>query len=471
MAQHLDITEIRNYQLMNGTTVDLVALIANGVPADRRAPVMEELAVGQVAYVDAMGEMRRGVITKLGRTRVHVTFTTQGAIDHQARYQSSAGIRVQTTAAALGEIRVAPLSVPEQVTEALLVGDEDAIQALADELDGPLEAPEETAEREAEQEELEGVMTVEEEAEFLAEVRTTEAEAAELDAMLADWEGEGGAVEAEYPCEGAEQGVCGGEPHSEDCPSYVAPLDPITGSAIVAVLEETWEAIRANHTELPHVVIVTGSGFIGSPRWAHWRESGWTERQGEGEHAHTRHGEMFVAGEALARGAKHVVESMLHEGAHTLATVRSLQDTSRQGRWHNGVFRKLAEELGLEFRGDKADGTHGFSNMLLTAGTEAEYAELIKKLDAAIRAVIRIPAFVAGASEGQGGGEYVHGGRRPKGETKGPNTNNLKLTCKCVDEETGEPKPRIIRASRREAERGQMMCGVCRDYFEDRSGE
>lgn len=430
MAQHLDITEIRNYQLMNGTTVDLVALIGTTAPADWRTPVMEELAVGQVAYVAAMGEMRRGVITKLGRTKVHVTFTTQGAIDHQARYSSNAGIRVQTTVDAASAIRVAPLSVPAPVIEE----------------QEELESPEETAEREAEQEELEGTLTPEEEAEFLAEIRTTEAEAAELEDMLAGWEGEGGAV----------------EPIEDEPAAPAASLDPITGSAIVAVLEETWEAIRAEHPDLPHVVIVTGSGFIGSPRWAHWRESGWTERQGADEHAHSRHGEMFVAGEALAKGAEHVVESMLHEGAHTLATAREIQDTSRQGRWHNDKFRKLAQELGLEYRGDKADPTHGFSNMLLTDATREKYADLIKKLDAAIRAVIRMPAFVAGTTGEHGGGEFIHGGKRPKTEGSGSSTNNLKLTCECE-------QPKIIRASKKVAELGVIRCDDCGELFLDRS--
>lgn len=435
MAQHLDITEIRNYQLSNGTTVDLVALIDTRPSDDWRHPVLEELAVGQVAYVDAMGEMRRGVIVKIGRTKVHVAFTTQGAIDHQARYQSNTGIRVQTTAASVGSILVAPLSVPEQVTEALIAGDEDTIQAMADELDEIAASEEQDVTAwKGEVEELD-----------------------RLDAEMAAWEAEGGSLAPTFtePAEAAQD---------EPAPA----LDPITGSAIVAVLEETWESIRANHPDLPHVVIVTGSGFIGSPRWAHWRESGWTERQGEGEHAHTRHGEMFVAGEALAKGATHVVESMLHEGAHTLATAREIQDTSRQGRWHNGEFRKLAQELGLEFRGEKADPTHGFSNMLLTEVTREQYAELIERLDKAIRATIRMPGFVpTSGDEGQAGGEFIHGGRRPKTKGEGSSTNYLKLTCKCIDDE-GADKPRVIRASKREAERGLMMCGVCQEYFENR---
>lgn len=458
MAQHLEITEIRNYPLSNGTTVDLVALIDNGAPADWRTPVIEELAVGQVAYVSALGEMRRGVITKLGRTKVHVTFTTQGAIDHQARYQKDAGIRVQTTAAAASEIRVAPFTAP-------LTGDN---------VDQEMETPDETAEREAAEDARNAELDQQAASEERDVTAWQEGQRAikAADELLADLS----AKELENPDETAER-----EAEQEELEGLlpegaeVSPegelvlAEPVTGSAIVAVLEQTWEAIRANHPELPHVVIVTGSGFVGSPRWAHWRESGWTERADAEaiDRSVNRHGEMFVAGETLARGAAHTVESMLHEGAHALATKREVQDTSRQGRWHNGQFRKLAEELGLSFTGDKADPTHGFSNMLLTPETRERYAELIERLDKAILATINVPAFVSTGGQ-QAGGEFVHGGKRPKAEGSGSSTNNLKLTCKCVDED-GNDKPRIIRASKAVAEAGQMLCTKCDEYFEDRS--
>jgi hypothetical protein len=261
---------------------------------------------------------------------------------------------------------------------------------------------------------------------------------------LMTWEDEGGTVLLER----------------EQAP--VAPVDPVTGSAIVSVLEEVWAEIRKNHPELPHVVIVTGSGFVGSPRWAHWRESGWVEAHEDHAHA-IRHGEMFVAGETLARGAKHTVESMLHEGAHAWATVFEIKDTSRQGRWHNKEFRKLGEKLGLAHTSPNAHPLHGFSFMTMTEETEVRYAELIKKLDAAIRATIKVPAFVTtGGDEGEAGGEFVHGGRRPKTGGGGTTTNNIKLTCAC-------PEPRIIRASKKVAEAGDLMCGKCKDEFRDRA--
>ena len=210
---------------------------------------------------------------------------------------------------------------------------------------------------------------------------------------LMTWEDEGGAVLVER----------------EEAP--VATLEPVTGSAIVSVLEETWAAIRAEHPELPHVVIVTGSAFVGPGRWAHWRESGWTEK-GHGGHNHIRHGEMFVAGETLAKGAKFTVETILHEGAHALATVRKIQDTSRQGRWHNKEFRKLGQELGLEYTKDAAHPLHGYSFMTITAEAAEKYEALITKLDAAIRATISIPAWTDAAGGGNEGESTVAAGPR-----------------------------------------------------------
>lgn len=58
--------------------------------------------------------------------------------------------------------------------------------------------------------------------------------------------------------------------------------------------------------------------------------------------------ELFIAGELLAAGGRAVVEVMLHEAAHALATRRGIKDTSAAGnRYHNKRFVALAAELGL----------------------------------------------------------------------------------------------------------------------------
>lgn len=259
------------------------------------------------------------------------------------------------------------------------------------------------------------------------------------------------------------------EPTEEPEPDPVAtqPVPPAeettepSGSSIVAALERLWSQIRANHPDLPAVVIVTGSGMIGPPRWGHFRANGWTERAEKGAALDLAIGEMFVAGETLARGAAHTVETMLHEAAHVLAEVRGIKDTSRQGRWHNQRFRALAEEMGLEYPRESAHPQVGFAECLMTPGTREEYTGVIEELDRAIRLTIALPEFLATAPEGEegyGAGEHIHhGGRKPR-QPRATTTNNLKAVCGC-------PTPRIIRASRKVLAEDPILCGKCREPF------
>lgn len=234
-----------------------------------------------------------------------------------------------------------------------------------------------------------------------------------------------------------------------------APAENHTGSAVVRTLEKVWARIREDHPELPEVVIITGSGLMGASKWGHFRAEGWKVRE---EGAAVRKHELFLAGEALAKGARQVLQTMLHEGAHTLAKVRDLQDTSRQGRWHNGTFRKLAEEMGLEHKGTKADSAHGFSFVTLTTETAERYADLLAELDKEIRLVCHLPLWLGGETdEDDKGGEKI--GKAPKGEDEGAaKSGNLKATCKCDE-------PLIIRLSRKVLDLGVVRCDQCEELF------
>lgn len=243
-----------------------------------------------------------------------------------------------------------------------------------------------------------------------------------------------------------------------------------TGSSVVAVLEKVWAKIREDTPELPDVVIVTGSGLIGPPRWGHFRANGWTGRAEKSAATDLTLGEMFVAGETLARGARHTLETMLHEAAHVLAKVRGIQDTSRQGRWHNRKFCTLAESLGLEYEKTSAHPQIGFSDVVLTPGTEEQYAEVIDELDKAIRLTVELPTFLrpvpgdTGDATPLGAGESMghHGARKPRAEGASSNSNNVKATCLCEE-------PRIIRVSRKVLDGPEILCGECEEAFADRS--
>lgn len=233
-----------------------------------------------------------------------------------------------------------------------------------------------------------------------------------------------------------------------------APAREATGSAVVKLLEKVWARIRENHPELPQIVMITGSGLVGSSKWGHFRPNGWKVRAEGAATSETMH-EMFMAGETLAKGARQVLQTMLHEGAHTLARVRDVQDTSRQGRWHNAQFRKLAEEMGLEHKHLQADNSHGFSFVTLTQSTITAYADLLAELDREIHLTCNLPGWLGGEQDEEGnGGEKI---TKPKtGETK--SSGNVKATCLCAE-------PLIIRLSQRVLDLGVVKCDECDEMF------
>ena len=110
-------------------------------------------------------------------------------------------------------------------------------------------------------------------------------------------------------------------------------------------------------------------------RLGHFGQNRWVQSAGNSSLA-----EIFVAGEVLARGAAPVVATVLHEGAHFLAAVRSVKDTSRGGRYHNQRFRQIAEqEMGLKL---SYSSQRGWSDTELPNATAALYGPTIKRLQA-----------------------------------------------------------------------------------------
>lgn len=230
-----------------------------------------------------------------------------------------------------------------------------------------------------------------------------------------------------------------------------------TGSTVVSLLEKVWARIRADHPELPEVVIITGSGLVGASKWGHFRAEGWKVKDGAAGQKH----ELFLAGEALAKGARQVLQTMLHEAAHTLAKVRGQQDTSRQGRWHNATFRKTAEEMGLEHKGAKSHPAHGFSFVTLTTATADRYADLLTDLDAEIRLVCHLPLWMGGDTDEEEGGEKITGKPKGEGDDKAK-SGPLKATCLCDE-------PVIVRISQKVMDMAVVRCDDCKALFLDRS--
>jgi hypothetical protein len=146
-------------------------------------------------------------------------------------------------------------------------------------------------------------------------------------------------------------------------------------SLLVAALERTWQSICSRHPELPEAVLVVASGADGKRlNLGHFAPHRW---QVNGRDRH----EVLVGGEGLQRGPTDVLGTLLHEAAHGLAQARGVQDTSRQGRYHNRRYATLAHELGLEVASIQPIG---WSATTVPDSTAGAYAGQFEDLAAAL---------------------------------------------------------------------------------------
>lgn len=212
-------------------------------------------------------------------------------------------------------------------------------------------------------------------------------------------------------------------------------------SGVVATLEEAWEAIQQHHPELPDVVIIIASGHESKQKkFGHFASHRWNVG-GDNHH------EIMVSGEGLKRGAAPVMTTLLHEAAHTLADARGVQDTSRQGRYHNKVFKALATEVGIQVEKDTRIGW-SVSEMGDLGATR--YAKQIIALDSVLKLYRNTRDELAGLlGTGSKGGD---GDDEPKKKT------TVLAVCAC------DP-PRKVRMSPATLAEGSIQCGNCEQEF------
>jgi hypothetical protein len=197
---------------------------------------------------------------------------------------------------------------------------------------------------------------------------------------------------------------------------------------LVAALERAWTQILRRHPEVPEVVMAVASGSVGRRgqlKLGHFADRRWTVAAAERP-------ELFVGGEGLAAGASEVLGTLLHEAAHGLAATRGIQDTSRQGRYHNRRYATLAAELGLQVR---TAGSRGWTATTVPADTAAAYATVVDDL---ARALVLW--------------------RRAEHPGTGKRSNNLlAAVCGCG---------RRIRAARSTLAEAPVLCGRCGQPFQ-----
>ena len=134
---------------------------------------------------------------------------------------------------------------------------------------------------------------------------------------------------------------------------------PVTlGSDTIAALESAWADIHDRHPDvIPNVVFIMGTGRKGnrggltlghvtlSPNWSSYRPAD-SDPEAEVERYH----EVFIAAETLAQHPVRLLQTLIHEAAHTVAITRGVKDVSRQNRYHNKRFRAICEEMGLAWQ-------------------------------------------------------------------------------------------------------------------------
>ena len=202
---------------------------------------------------------------------------------------------------------------------------------------------------------------------------------------------------------------------------------PGAASPLVAALERAWAAIRDQHPDVPNAVVVVASGgdakrlALGHFAPGRWQVNG------------TGHHEVLVGAEGLARGAGDVLATLLHEAAHGLACARSIQDTSRQGRYHNNRYATLAAELGLDVA---RDPRIGWSLTTLPEPTAQRYAAVLEGLTTALVLWRYLDTLASRTTTSR---------------------NLLACTCPCQ---------RRIRVSRATLAEAPITCGACQGEFE-----
>jgi hypothetical protein len=247
-----------------------------------------------------------------------------------------------------------------------------------------------------------------------------------------------------------------------------------TGVELVAALDRAWQDIRRQHEEVPPVVLLVGPSP--SRRRAkrrtlgYFTPLGWSVPSSDGlgglraaetplaeadekedrcselaaqadaillnlaqlcrEMSNTR-GELFMATELVARGATEMLAVLLHEAAHTIASRRGIKDTSRQGRYHNGRFRMIAGEVGLE---GERDPERGWSLMALSEEAQAGYRDTLARLKDSL----------AG---------------RPGPQDRSATAASAGPVCGCGEwvPVTRQRRPRIVA--------GTVMCDLCDEQF------
>ena len=189
-------------------------------------------------------------------------------------------------------------------------------------------------------------------------------------------------------------------------------------SVVVAKLEEAHEIIR-KETGAPRATLVIARDT--KNKAGHFTQlEAWNNGE-QGFH------EILISADWFKNGAEFVLDTLIHETAHSINFQSNIKDCTREG-YHNKDFKKTAEALGLKAEKSKRGG---FNQTSLTPEGKERWAEALSIVEEAIK-LVAIPTA-----------------NKPKGRNK-----NLGVAS-CP--ECGEK----IRLSQKSFEKCKPICGEC----------
>ncbi len=206
-------------------------------------------------------------------------------------------------------------------------------------------------------------------------------------------------------------------------------------SAIANALEHAWSDIQQKHSDVRDAVIVVYRHAKGDRR-GHFAQDSWTV-VGQSLDDNPEQGaidEVHISSHILGQGARSVLETLIHEAAHSVATARGIKDVSRQNRWHNRRFSKLADELGLVVERDERIG-HVTPD--ITGETTERYKATLMWLEDQLGDLYQMPPVKIGQTR---------------------KANTTKLVCPTCG--------RYFRIGNKQLDLGEVICEPCGVAFE-----
>jgi hypothetical protein len=159
--------------------------------------------------------------------------------------------------------------------------------------------------------------------------------------------------------------------------------------------------------------------------------------------------------------AESVLVTLLHEACHVWAQYSGIQDTSRQGRYHNRRFAEIALVVGLAVEKDPAIG---HCTPTLTPWARIDYAGLLAELEQGL-VLTREPQRITRGSSGTAAGGEGTGEADATGPAGTVGANKYVFaSCRCEDGRRHRITIRVAQGSWRP---GAICCAVCQMPFSE----